>query len=279
MKQETTVTIDGARVALAFGTRFDVRYGKDDTVLRDALLEGRAANGDLIFRVVVDADPPSETIRRVRPSTIDALFGSGVEATGPALARAKAEDAIEDPVGIGSDTIRICRVDLEAFDQEDPVAAAFHDHPDAAELAADAGRIAGDFGLDDGPADGENAAAFLARAEATLGAAYSEWIGSDAGQAALAAAAAEAKAARPKRTRTGGTIAVDPVSGSVSGTSAGLAKAKRTARPYAERNQVWRCGTCKRRTRVAICTGPATAPHDPVAAPAGKRREAREVAG
>lgn len=46
-------------------------------------------------------------------------------------------------------------------------------------------------------------------------------------------------------------------------------------RPYAERNQVWKCGTCKRRTRQPVCTGPAGATHDPVSAPAGKRRDDR----
>lgn len=42
-------------------------------------------------------------------------------------------------------------------------------------------------------------------------------------------------------------------------------------RPYAERNQVWRCGSCKRRTRAAFCENG----HARVDAPAGKRREDR----
>jgi hypothetical protein len=47
-------------------------------------------------------------------------------------------------------------------------------------------------------------------------------------------------------------------------------------RPYSERNQVWKCGTCGKRTRAESCSG--TLPnslHDRVAAPAGKRRADR----
>lgn len=49
--------------------------------------------------------------------------------------------------------------------------------------------------------DGEPAAAFLARAEAELGAGYTAWVGSDAGQAALEEAAREAKPTRQVQTR------------------------------------------------------------------------------
>lgn len=58
------------------------------------------------------------------------------------------------------------------------------------------------------------------------------------------------------------------------------AEPRRSGRPYSERNQVWKCGTCGRRTRLEVCVGstarqPNLPEHPPVHAPAGKRRESR----
>lgn len=50
-----------------------------------------------------------------------------------------------------------------------------------------------------------------------------------------------------------------------------LAGAIRTGKAYADRNQVWKCGTCKSRTRRPVCTGRPEGSHEPVSAPAGKR--------
>ena len=243
----TTITLsDGERIPLLFGARFRLAYGRDN-VLHDAELVERKANGDLLFR-----DPHDfANVARVRPSTISFIAGSGVE------------------------------VDL----------------------------------ADPAPEDGESAGAFLSRAERELGAGYARWAASDAGQAALHAAAREADQARKASRKVprvsfpsdaelevalekavrladalaseyaGDPLAADKVAARVVeeipeiGSRANAmidreradARAKRTAKPYAERNQVWRCGTCKKRTRAPFCeTG-----HDRVDAPAGKRREDR----
>lgn len=256
----TTITIaDGERIPLAFGARFRVAYGRDgEKVLHDAELVDRKANGDLVFR-----DPHDyANTARVRPSTITFLAGSGVE------------------------------VDLS-----DPT-----------------------------PDDGESAGAFLSRVERELGARYARWAETDAGQAALVAAAREVDQARkatrkaPKTPRpffpkdaledalaaavrdadalaselghdpdrvAAAVVELHPELAAkpkrpklvvVGHDDSGLppearrdAKPKRSAKPYADRNQVWRCGSCKRRTRTPFCeTG-----HDRVDAPAGKRREDR----
>lgn len=151
----------------------------------------------------------------------------------------------------------------------------------------------------------ETARDFVARSERYLGSMFAPWIETDEGQAALAAAAKEDQAARngkvsrkggngePKLTKSGKKKLVDagadpelvekattveeagvPVHaepGSLAARVLDAGKATSKGRPYAERNQVWRCGTCKRRTRAPFCANG----HDQVDAPAGKRREDR----
>jgi hypothetical protein len=76
MTTETNVSIQGVRTALSFGTRYRVRYGRDDKILEDAELVERARNGDLVFRIGKDT-------RRVRTQSIDAIFASGTEVAAP----------------------------------------------------------------------------------------------------------------------------------------------------------------------------------------------------
>lgn len=234
--ETTQVSINGERETLVFGLRYRVRYGKDDAVLVDAKLVERARNGDLVFDELETLADAKRV--RVRPSTIDAIFGSGV--------------------------------DEDVLDGEPPV-----DYSDQrAENVAQRH-------------DGETASAFLARLEATLGASYADWTGSDYGQTILAEAATEDRASRKMKPLATEDVLVDPpkipkrVAAKILRDAANAVTEEdvptepRKGRPYSERNQVWRCGTCKRRTRVPVCTGPADAPHEPVSAPAGKRRDDR----
>ena len=116
----------------------------------------------------------------------------------------------------------------------------------------------------------ESADAYLSRLERDLGVGYTGWIATDAGQSALEAAAAEDRASRngkgSKPERVAAilpTVVADLPTPKL--TKAGVIDAGRPkGRPYAERNQAWRCGTCKKRTRQATCANG----HPPVAAPA-----------
>jgi hypothetical protein len=99
--------------------------------------------------------------------------------------------------------------------------------------------------------------AYLAHVELILGGAYSRWIGTDEGQAVLAAAA---KAGKAKLEKAG----AEPVDELPAGPTAEV-------RSWRDRNQVWRCPICKRRTRAASCSNG----HPEELAPAGKRRESR----
>lgn len=140
--------------------------------------------------------------------------------------------------------------------------------------------------------EGETASAMLARLERALGGGqYARWIATGYGQEILAEAAREDRAGRngkvsPLRAKA---PAAELESATISATElerdprldmTRLTRADADAiqsatrakgRPYAERNQVWRCGTCKRRTRAASCSNG----HPEVKAPAGKRREDR----
>lgn len=253
--KSTVATIGGAKETLVFGDRYNVRHG-DDAVLRSVVLRERFANGDLSFE---DGDGSTY---RVRPSRIDTIVPIGTESTASVISERR---------------------------------------------------------------DDETARGYLARIERGLGSGqYARWIGTDPGQAALAAAAKEDQAARNGKVskRPGGPATVGEIlsdldasgafprfDGTPKLTTAGKKKlvaagadpelvekattaeeagvpvhaepgslaarildaGKPKGRPYAERNQVWKCGECKRRTRQPVCENG----HAPVAAPAGKRREDR----
>lgn len=129
--------------------------------------------------------------------------------------------------------------------------------------------------------DGETGSAYLARLERTLGSDYARWIGTETGQATLADVAEEDRNARKANGKRSRGATLDEVVGGVlreaeEAIAAADAlfdqpKPRSGAKPYAERNQVWRCGTCKRRTRQPECANG----HPAVAAPVGKRRETR----
>lgn len=85
---------------------------------------------------------------------------------------------------------------------------------------------------------GETASAYLARLEASLGAAYVRWIETGPGQDALEAARREVAAARRETTRASAVI----LDGEV------VAERRRPLPP-----PPGRCGVCKRRTRRAVC--------------------------
>lgn len=266
--KSTIATIGGSKETLVFGARYDVRYG-EDAILRDAILHERAANGDLIFLAAPDGSGANGGRRRVRPSTIDAI----VLRTSPR-------------------------------------------------------------------GEKEGAAAYIARLEAELGVGYGSWISTDAGQSALAAAAAEDRDARRSAGRKtvaagiGGILAGTTTAGAVLSSlvdegvlpdprevalAKGVALAEslasepefrdrddvhdaiaaevvrqipelktpeRAAFPASpkadalleeaatakrEKNRLWRCPTCKRRTRQAECSNG----HPTVSAPAGKRKDDR----
>lgn len=146
------------------------------------------------------------------------------------------------------------------------------DHPELAETEPDPESV-----ITRRP--GESAAGRIARLDRSLGRKYVRWISTEAGQAALADVTAEERANRPKLTKVGKAklvaAGVDPAAVASAGSLEDLPKSKRSAKPYSERNQVWKCGSCKRRTRLPICTGKLDLPHPPVDAPAGKRRDDR----
>jgi hypothetical protein len=342
--QTTNVSIAGVRTPLAFGTRWNVRYGRDSKILRDALLIDRAANGDLVF----DAGEGTLTRKvRVRPSTIDHIVGSGVEHPEPApnledeLARQRESDALVEAFVAEGDT------------DPDSVAARVHaelesrrldGEPEPSYVEGVLEPANGQHSVISARKRGETATAYLLRIERGLGrGSYARWIGTDAGQAALAAAAEEDRRARNgtpavltaamkksirrtlERTESIRDLSIKPraiveeylalvegISDEVRTAATAFAyqvveevrapllaakdppafEAKRRpksyaatgrandamtevrtakGRPYAERNQVWRCTECKRRTRAPFCENG----HDRVEAPAGKRRDDR----
>lgn len=358
--ETTQVSIAGERTALVFGAHYDVRYGTNDRVIRDARLASRAANGDLLFSVGY----PNEIERvRVRPSTIDSIVGSGVDhPSREELEKAAAELDPDAPDTSGKldgiaavldgEEIEPLALDRELADQAetDRLVEEFVSDGDtdpdsvAAKVAAEKRRRRGDHSAERKAnvaqrRDGESASAFLERLSGPLrsgglGAAYTSWVSTDYGQKILDEVAAEdrehrRKAAKSmeravdqgiadenrrfladpkaiaeaqaegetyrKRLEADGTLPTkltkkgraklveagadpDAVAAAESAEDVpGVVVAKKSSgRPYSERNQVWRCGTCHRRTRVPVCTGPAGGPaHEPVSAPAGKRRDDR----
>ena len=129
----TSVTINGLRTDLLLGARYRLRYGKESRMIWSGELTERAANGDLIFLEHGDPSNFAERVR-VRPSTIDAIFGDGTGALD------------YDGAWIGGVEPR------EALPERE---------------------------ID------EPAASYLERVERSLGAAYTRWVGTEAGQAVL----------------------------------------------------------------------------------------------
>lgn len=215
--------------------------GRDDAV--SGRLESRAANGDLV--VLVDS---SGTTKRVRPSKILSVYGTG-------------EDFSTDASPLVPDRF-----------------------------------------------PNETESSYLRRLEEHFGSRYEAFIESPTGQELLRRVAVEDRASRkgaklvalpdpepdPKvrsissaRSSRNGheppTLRAIETPEDFATVEAKTEEIVRTAeatktpkgRPYAERNQVWKCGTCKRRTRQPVCVGQAGAEHPRVEAPAGKRRDDR----
>lgn len=331
--QTTSVTIDGAKTELVFGARYRVRYGRDSKILTDAELAERAANGDLVFRVLPDADGANGGTRRVRPSTIDAIFGSGTEvldyadqridgveprttvrtgstailvypegdvdsvevlALTPAVATVRLPNGetyrtVPEDLGIGVDDLidPVYDPEPETFG---PVDSPLRDElARQAEVDALVERFASDGDRDPDSVsasvetelarraesivsprrDDETAVEYLARLEQRvpkgLGAAYVRWLETDPGQHALEDARREIDQARTGKAKRGPTQIV--VDGTVVAETRTIDAPVRTGKAYADRNQVWKCGTCKRRTRRPECANG----HAPVSAPVGKR--------
>lgn len=265
--QETTnVTIDGSRTTLVFGYRYNVRYGADDAVIRDAILDRREPNGDLSFLVLPDAEGANGGRRRVRPSTIDSLTGSGLEyRRRPAELASRFLERAERELGrwytawIGTEDGQLALADVA--DEERA-------------LRRESGRrtvSAGIVAIANGSASADDVLAKL-RADGAIppsedeleaalerGVALAESLATELDHDHDAIAARVAEEIPELRTPTRVSAILPAVVPS------------RTGRPYAERNQVWRCGSCKRRTRASFCENG----HPRVEAPAGKRRESR----
>lgn len=267
-------TVDG-RVDLAYGVDFVFGIaganGRDDVVT--GRLESRAANGDLV--VLVDS---SGTTKRVRPSKILSIFGAGdrdlldLELPSERLA-----------TETGAEYLR--RIERELGSRyprwiETDAGQAVLASAGAEERLARKARPPKIVALvDDGPSEET-----LARAVALADALAPE-LGFDA-DAVAAAVVAEIPELADRPKKVGPTQVV--VDGTVVATTRKIAPPihdplgpvpipapKKGARPYAERNQVWKCGTCKRRLRLPTCTGKPEGSHETVAAPAGKRRDDR----
>lgn len=269
-QKATVATIGGAKESLIFGVRYDVRYGTDDAVLRGALLGERAANGDLVFYVTTDSTKERSSRFRVRPSTIDAItphadtFGvpDGEAATaylarletvlGGAYARWIETDEGQRILRAAADEDRRGRTGKVSRRKGGP---------------ALVGEILSD--LDDAGA-------------------FPRYIGEEAEPVAPEVLERNLKAIAdspdvreffvpaPKPTRVSRTGKAKLVAAGVENPpdelpAGDVVRIPAKGRPYAERNQVWRCGSCKRRTRAPFCENG----HARVEAPAGKRRDDR----
>lgn len=262
--QHTTFTgADGEKTTLAFGADFvfgiSGPQGRDDVV--SGRLESRAANGDLV--VLVDS---SGTTKRVRPSKILSVHGTGVEVDPSSRPSGGAEGYADEP------------------------------ETDSRPMVPD--RL-----------DGETSAKYLARLERELGSRYEAFVESPTGQETLARVAAEDRASRkgaklvslddrleaevanvleplrvPFVAIAGGKTTKTTKRGRAKLAAVGVTdppaelpagKTVRIGRAYSDRNQVWKCGICKTRTRKPVCEGRPGGAHPPVSAPAGKRREER----
>lgn len=271
----TVATIGGVKESLVFGARYDLRYG-DDQVLRGARLDERARNGDLLFDV-------AKAKVRVRPSTIDAItridaihrepketavafveraekylgamYGSWIETD--AGQKALADAAREDQAGRNGKVSRKRADPTKVVD----VLSTIYPGVVATSRTTSLDELDRLARLSDEDRAHEDA---LARGVAL----------------------AESLASEPAFARNPDAIAEEvarqiPELAAPAGAPSGLSPAEEIAldlrrtpakgRPYGERNQVWRCGSCKRRTRAAFCENG----HARVDAPAGKRREDR----
>lgn len=287
----TTATIDGAKTPLLFGARYRVRFGtKDARLLVDAELVDRAKNGDLLFREA------GERVR-VRPSVIVSLAGSGTEATTsldgePAVDYRTESELLSDLgdvaagriprhalVAISGDSLVSPRLDGETWSAylrrlEAPIPKGLGASysrwietgpgQDALRAAADeakAARKVSEKPLAERPAT--PAPKPSAKPKLTR-----------AGRAKLVSAGVEPELAAKAETAEDAGVPIVAEPGSLAARILDHGRAKGT--PYAERNQVWRCGECKRRLRGETCSGPKDGPaHPPVAAPAGKRKASR----
>ncbi len=267
--KSTIATIGGAKETLVFGARYDVRYGDDD-VLRDAILHERAANGDLLFLVAPDAEGANGGRKRVRPSTVDAI----VLRTSP---RAAGESVIvylerlERELGVGYGSW------IESDAGQSALASAYQEDRAARKVRGKEIVAGGLLGILGG----------TTTAKAVLSSLVDEGVLPDPKEAALArgVALAESLASEPEfrdREDAADAIAAKVVeeipelatpAGAPSGLSPAeeLALAATEAPAKPEKNRLWRCATCKRRTRLAECANG----HPAVAAPAGKRKADR----
>lgn len=314
-QESTTARIaDGSRVPLVFGADYvlgvSTSTGHTDAV--SGRLESRAANGDLV--VLVDS---SGTTRRVRPSKVLSVYGAGIDRTGedvPAqrndetsteyLGRVEYELGPRYPEWIGTEAGQAV---LAAVDLEDK-AARKASATKAARQLTDAERrairstleatrsirdttikprtlveeyianIVGFENLPDWKREQAETYAYAVIAAFRLNPTPDPRpdvvpilpaSGAEATADVVDASAKRRRAKAPKATRLDGEPLVE-YPGDTPGTNAAI-RAIKGPRPYAERNQVWRCGTCKRRTRQPFCENG----HERVEAPAGKRRDAR----
>lgn len=260
-QKATVATIGGVKETLVFGTRYNVRLANDD-VVRGAILSERAANGDLLFAVEsTEGDAPAR--RRIRPSTIDVLVAAPDEGGTSHVAQRKPGETatellarLERSLGGG----QYGRWIETGYGQEILAEAA------AEERAARNGKVRR-------KAAPEKVVDVLSTILPGVRTELSKV--EIAAEREVELDPVLSKPQRLPRLTTRGKAKLveagaDPADVAASETVEELV-AKSKGRPYAERNQVWRCGSCKRRTRAPICENG----HDPVAAPAGKRREDR----
>lgn len=270
----TITTIDGERVTLDQGTKYLVRPRDGEDLVGS--FEGRTKNGTLVFVAGV-------TRVNLRPKDVLAIGdAAGIDRTLDAIAASLPDD--EELAGKLDGLAAVAEspdlaIELAAQAASDRLVEAYVADGDR-DPDSVAAKVAASDSVVSARREDETASAYLERIERGLGAAYTRWIETGPGQDALEAARREATASRkpPKRAdivervdrETKGVLA--EADAAIAAADA-IAKPKASAKPYAERNQVWRCGTCKRRTRSASCSNG----HPEVLAPAGKRREDRST--
>lgn len=287
MASTTHATIsDGSKVELSFGGDYVVAvsspYGRGESFF--GRLEKRAANGDLVF--LVDS---SGTTRRVRPAKLlEIRVDEGVDL----------EDAVAGPVEEGVVSKR----------RDDETASAYLERLERGLgsgsytrwIATEAGQKAladaqeedrnGRKGATKAPRvlSAESKRAIRRTLSATKGihdlsvrpkvlvdsyiAAVLEADDVELSDETIAAARAYAlSVVEDVRAHLDGPT-VEGVTPPSPKAEPDQPKTASKGRPYAERNQVWRCTECKRRTRAPFCTNG----HERVDAPAGKRRDSRQ---
>jgi len=225
MAAQTQVSIQGMKTTLVFGARYRLRFGADDRVLHDAELLERKANGDLLF---AESEGAGFRNVRVRPSTIDAIFGSGTHVEpAPTIEGVTPPDVVENyrRAARATDDPELARVLTDEADLRSEAEALGFDESDGSadrsilerELAdqAETDRLVEAF-VAEGDTDpdsvaekvhaaktdsvvrrlpGESASAMLARLERPipvgLGASYLRWIETGYGQEILEEAGRE----------------------------------------------------------------------------------------